>query len=220
MSTVRLGYAGYVAILAALRADPLTTAEMVSAGLLGRTASGRIITSLHHLGVLCIVGWRQNYRSAARPIYGYGSGLDAPAPTERPNGRPGSAAPLRTLVLSSEVVALVALMKALDEPRSKTELMAVTGLSYGGMLRALTALRSHGFARIAVWEHRDCTGGPPMACFAMGSEKDAKRPPRASKRARNQRFTERKRATEPFEALRRALAPSNASVFQLAQCAA
>lgn len=216
--TIRLGMAGYVKIMAALRDKPRTTGEMVADGLLGRTAAGRVITSLHHLGYLSIVGWRQAYRCVARPIFGCVTADDVPPPAERPNGRPACAAPLRKLVLSPEVVALASMLTALEDPLTKTEIMAATGLSYGGMQRALEALRRHGFVRIAGWERRDSAGGPPMPQFQRGSERDAQRPQRASKKARNQRYNARRRERSIFTPLHLAIA-GNQPTFNLAQCA-
>jgi hypothetical protein len=200
--TRRIGMAGYVRILAMLRDEPRTVRELADTGIVGRTGAGRIIGSLHHLRVLRIVGWRQRPGCRTQPMYGISKAEDAPAPALRPNGRPVEPLKPRKVLLSTEVVALVSLMRALEDPMSKAELMQATGLWLGGLRPVLAALRRHGFVRIALWVHP--AHGPVVPHFQLGSGYDASRPPRITRSETNRRYMARRQEAKKYRALQHA----------------
>lgn len=199
--TVRIGMAGYVAFLAALRDTPCTLSEAPAVAGVGHTCAWHFISGMYALRLIRISGYRMSPGKCTAPVFSPGSDPDAPPPAFRPSGRPidGIRMP-KKVQPRPELLAFKSLLSALELPSSRTELAASTGLHWVTIKSAVNALVEHGFAHIAMWHWRD-HGGPPLEQFQIGRGVNARRPDRMKRREIRRRYDSRKREAAPFAGL-------------------
>lgn len=223
----RIGIAGYVALLAMLRATPMSVAELAAASGLSRGNASRFVVTVRHCKWLRIAGWVMAEDSPCTPRFTFGKPeRDTPMPELRPNGRPVHAPRMPTPTLkqlSPEVISLCNLLDEMGTPGSHAQLQERTGLSWPAADRALKALRVHRFARVAFWRTRAqagmAPGGEPLPYYELSSGADAQRPEPKSRQLINLHYRLKKQnpvagtrlLNQRFRALR-----LNASVFNLA----
>lgn len=201
----RLGLAGYVMLLAKLKAQPATIPATSEATGCGIDTMYRLIPDLHTIGRLHIVDWVMEPRARPLAVYAYGPGEDVPPPVARPNGRPvRSCKPLLRDRVSPEVLALGSLLDALEQPATQQELCDATGLHRDTIRPTLQAIvdEDNGIGHICNWTPRDSGGGAWMANYLLGSGRNAKYPNRRVQRsATAKRWRDRVAARKPIEHL-------------------
>lgn len=214
----RVGMVGYVRLLARLRERPSTIPDMVGFVGVARVACYRIVTTLHHLKLVHVSGWLDEYDRRTLPVYAFGPGEDAAPPTFRPCGRQVRNAKLPNLrVLSVEVVGLASLIRAMETPASRKEIEAVTGLHNRTVRMALQAMTRYGMVHVAYWSPREVSGGPPTAQLQFGPGRSAPRPKPMPKQEINRRHNDRRRERLKFAPLVQAFrAPASNEAIQQA----
>lgn len=178
----RLGMAGRVAVLRSLVKKPAPWPELVQRDVVGATAAITFVNTLHALGMLRIVGWRQTYKAPLLPIFGMGPGEDAPLPAKRSTGQravavaPHARSP-RLSPAPSELLAFFHLYEALQAPSTPQEIAEETGLYRATVAKALRSLHEGApkLAYVADWR-RQLRGGEPIPLYAWGNKRDAPRP--------------------------------------------
>jgi hypothetical protein len=99
-------------------------------------------------------------------------------------------------------------------PASINDVCEKCGADRKSVTLAIRALHAAGLCRIVSYRPRVGSGGPAMACYALGSGRDAPRP-KPDKVAAGRRWRAKTRGMRrPFDAMASALA-SNSSVFNL-----
>lgn len=215
----RVGMAGYVRLLARLRERPSTIPDMVGFVGVARVACYRIVTTMHHLKLVHVCGWLDEYDRRTLPIYAYGPGEDAQPPTFRPCGRQVRNAKLPTLRdFSSEVVGLHLLIQSMSfMPVSRAGMERATGLHYRTIRMALEAMVRYGMVHIDHWEPRETAGGPPTAHFIFGPGRSAPRPKPSPRHEINRRHNDKRRERLKFAPLVQAFrAPASNEALQQA----
>ena len=202
----KLGMAGYVKILAILRRQPCTTAEIQPLAGIGHTSAAALLPSFHLAGLAHIADWRQDYNCATMPVYAYGPGNDADMPAKRPTGKACNGARLSLRrVARPDVVALASVMRALSEPKTRQELHDETGLAATTIRLILRALKVSKLARVAEWLPKP-GGGVPIEAYQLGSGADTPRPKAITKSEVARRYREAKRQRESMLTIIRATA--------------
>lgn len=196
--TVRLGMAGYARLLATLRDAPSTSQQLQQRAMIGHTTAVRVLAGMHMLGMIHISVWSMEPNQPTLPIFKAGGAPDAPVPTMRPNGRPMVAA--RVVSLKNpppELIAFKGLLAAIEDPSSRLEISAKSGLNNITVRTAVEALIKHRLARIACWQWRN-HGGAPIPQYQIGPGAAASRPARMGGREIQARYRARKREALPF----------------------
>ena len=208
--TGRLGVAGYVALLAALRDGPSTIPVMADRHRLSTAAAYRFVATFHRLGCLHICAWRSG-PGASYPVYAYGRGQDAPAPA--------NAAPFTKARIMAEGIPLAKALECLEGLSSKRDVMEWSGMSHTLAKIALGACIEHGLIYIADWHARTPTGhGEPLPQYRLGAGPSVPKPSRERRRLVNKRYYDKVRARLHQERVLSALS-ANSSVFNVARSA-
>lgn len=191
-SRTRLGVAGYVEILAALKKQPLSTRGAAEAGICGRTAANVIIPSMHREGLLRIVEWEQRYKAAARPVYAFGGGNDAPAPEVRTTGRPvvAAIAPIEIKRVPPELLSFFSAIEALGEPMTRRDICSETGWSANTVRLFIAAMLKHRLCHVDSYQAQS-SGGAHVPRFRIGRGADAV-PDEGGRKTSNRRFKAKK----------------------------
>lgn len=206
---VRLGWAGYVGILAALKAQPMALPQMPAVMGIGKDTLYRLVPSLHALGWVHISGWIMLPKSTM-PLYAFGPGDDAEPPTRRPNGRRTATRVLREQP-ASEVISFSTMLHALDGLRASiSEVAEEIGAHRDTVSSALDALVAAEMAHLCAWQPRaHGRGGAPIALYTLGAGKPAKKPSLRSRRlAAGQRWRAMVKRRAEFDPLIQALRPA------------
>ena len=173
----RLGFAGYVALLAAFRDEPADIRSMRSRTGIGRDTLYHLIPDFHARGMLHISSWLCQPGIKATPIYSFGPGEDAAPPKGRTN-----IAPLVRERVSPEVISFSLALAEMSEPANICEIRAETGIHRDTIRKMLDALREHNMARIVLWTPRACGGGQHVASYQLGAGTDARYPSAVKRR--------------------------------------
>lgn len=174
---VKLGMEGYAFLCAMLRQQPCTAPELRECANLGHVAAYRFLMTMYALKRVHISDWRLCERMPVLPVFALGAGADVPPPAARPNGRRVLVVNMPRTRLCAGVLAFVTLLRAIEVPSSRLEIVAATGLNHTTVQNALDALVGLNLAHIAMWLDRP-QGGAPMPQFQGGAGRNAARPPR------------------------------------------
>lgn len=183
-----LGMAGYARALVALKRTPLSTEGLSRALRIGRTAACPLLASLHALHLVHISGWEQRDNTPTVPRYSLGQAADAAAPATRPSGRPAGAPRIpRVRRPRAEIVSLANLVRALESPISKRELVAHCGIGLGTTRAVLRVLHAARLVHVSAWV---ATGRAyqPAAYWMLGKGPDEPRPARQAPAVTQQRY--------------------------------
>lgn len=207
----RIGLAGYASLLAALKAEPGTIAQLQDRLQWGKDTLYKLVPALHSRGLLHIVGWHERPHASMVAVYAYGQGQDAPVPAKRSNGRPGFGRVLAPEKIPAEALAFSIVIRELAEPSTSRDLTELSGVHRATLSKILAVLRRHGMARIVAWTPRDTCGGKYIASWQLGRGADAAYPSRERMRKRTAaNWRQRSKAAEPFLALHSAFAANDA----------
>lgn len=203
----RLGMEGYLHLAAMLRDKPMTAVQLTSASGMGHVAAYRFLSTMHKARRVHIAGWHRKPHTPARPIFAWGDGSDAPAPTRTASNRACDG--VRALPdhrMPPLLVRFCMLLSAIEHCASRQEVIEATGIDTTVVGRSLDLAVRLGLAHIAVWQWRP-QGGAPVPQFLLGAGVNAARPSAtAVKRAARQLRNERARASRPFVPLATAVA--------------
>lgn len=206
----RLGWSGYVGILAALHAKPMCLPDMPAVMGIGRDTLYRLIPGLYSAGWLHVSAWELR-PSNTLPVYAFGPGDDAPAPTMRPTGRPVEGARILADTPSPEVIAFCSMLRAISDTSACISDIALETGSHRETIRtALDALVDAGLAHLSAWQPRFCNPtGPIAAHYKIGAGSRAKKPSKKARRyASSKRWRNSVKQREAFGPLLLALRPS------------
>ena len=174
------GVLGYATMLAALRDQPMTTQElMAKLGLVSQTARS-LMRQFHHRGLIHIVDWRlAGPRCTAVPVFTQGPGVDAALPPLKSGGlrvrrQPGPT-PARV-----EMIAFVAIMRALETPHTAKSLIQLSGLHERTVYKLLRRMRSLRLIYVHSWDQTIAVA--PIQLFQLGDKRNATRPKPRDKR--------------------------------------
>lgn len=185
----RAGAAGYVRMLALLRDHACTAVEFKTLADLNVCNAYKIICTMHRVGLVRIAAWRPGGSGKLYPVFSYPGGEDAPTP-------PNAAPPLRSKMVAG-VIALATVVRELQSPTTKTELMAESGFAHDTVKLLLDALKANGLVRITDWVARAKDGrGQRLPVYVLGSGRDKPKPKPKTRREINrhqwQRFKARR----------------------------
>lgn len=207
--TIRLGMEGYARLLSLLRTKPMTTTELQVAGNIGRTAAVNFLSSAHLLGIVHIADWQAGNRRPFRPRYLGFAGDDLPMPASRPSGRESHGNPRIAYrsVAAPEVIGFKVLLDALNEVRTRKEIIEHTGLDYRTVRRGVAALVKYKIAHLVCWTGRDFGGGAPQPNFLIGPGPNASRPPFVNATVIQRDYRTRRATRDKFKPLVNAFPP-------------
>lgn len=209
----RLGLAGYAYLAAILADEPCTAGGLTARAGLGNMAAYRWLMSLHGLGRVHISGWEVKARAPMMAVFCWGPGQDVPAPRVRPNGRPVQEVNLPGSCVCSGLVAWEYLLRAIEAPASRVEVMAATGLHSYTVHLDLEALVDLELAHVPLWMNRP-QGGQPLPQYQLGTGCNAPmpRPKRAERRALLRTRQQRRRTFAPLTHCFHAMAAQAGSI--------
>lgn len=203
----KLGLVGYAYLLAMLRDEPATAVILRDRAQLGHNAAYRFLMTLHTLGRLHVAAWKDKPRVPLMPVFAVGAGTDATPPSRRATGRRVEGVVLPRTQLCPSVIAFEHLLRAIEVPASRREVVEATGLDQSSVSDALDALVQLRLAHVPLWLARE-QGGDPVAQFQLGHGHSVPAPKvRAAERRSLLRDRQaRRRAFQPLQdALRSAL---------------
>lgn len=202
-SRTKLGMVGYAHLAAMLRDKPMTISSLQAAARLGHMATYRFVMSLHTLKRAHITGWVQKAHSPLLPLFAFGPGQDAPAPTMRSNGRPVEAVNFPAQQLLPSLIAFEQLLRAIEVPASRQDVIAATGLHYDTVTAALEAMVDLQLAHVPLWLWTP-QGGPCLPQYELGPGENMPQP-RYRWGERRALLRERKELQQSFQPLLRAM---------------
>ena len=177
LCSLRIGMAGYAAIIGSLRAGPLSTTELNARhSKVSRLLILEVMRHCRRAGIVHRVDWhRTTPHSRLVPRWALGRDGDISMPMyEERTRRPKRAQ--STLILLTTAMELMG-----EHPHSRTELAEALCMNVETVYRVINALRSNKLIHVASW-HK-----PPMGTsvqeFALGDRPDARRPARISRTA-------------------------------------
>jgi hypothetical protein len=177
LCTMRIGMAGYAAIIGSLRAGPLSTTELNERhSSVSRLLILEVMRHCRRAGIVHRVDWHRttpHARLVPRWALGRDGDISMPMYEERTR-RPKRA--------QSTLILLTTAMELLGEnPHSRTELAEALCMNVETAYRVIKALRDNKLIHVASW-HK-----PPLGTsvqeFALGDKPDARRPPRVGRTA-------------------------------------
>ena len=174
-SRTKLGMVGYAHLAAMLRDTPMTVVSLQAAARLGHVAAYRFVMSMRAMKRVHIAGWQEKARSPLLPLFAFGPGLDAPAPALRRNGRPVQAVNHPTQQLCPSVIAFEQLLRAIEVPASRQDVIAATGLHYDTVTAALEAMVQLQLAHVPLWLWMP-HGGPCLPQYELGPGENVPQP--------------------------------------------
>lgn len=202
-SRSKLGLAGYAHLAAMMRDEPCTVVALQARAHLGHMAAYRFVMSLHQLQRAHIVGWEERPRVPLLPLFRFGPGVDVPPPQQRGNGRDVQRVNLPKLRLCAAIIAFETLLRAIEVPSSRVEIVSATGLNKDTVQAGLDALVDLGLAHVPLWIWRD-HGGAAIAQYQLGAGRNVP-PPKVSKSERQRRWRDQQTQRQAFRPLGRAM---------------
>lgn len=193
----------YARAVVALAEKPRTVDELAAAIGGWRNPLATCVQVLHSRRLAYVSGWRKQLHGRMVPLWAFGDHDDAPCSVSHwPPSNPAR-------VRSSAVAFTVLMRRLLDEPATREELAAESGLHVNSVERMLRVLRP--VLHVETWD-RELR--QPRPCYRFGKRKDAPRPKAQDHALVQRRFRERRRAAAQFAPLVEAM---NQPIFNLAQ---
>lgn len=177
LCSMRIGMAGYAAIIGSLRHGPLSTTELNA--LHSKVSRLLILEVMRHCrraGIVHRVDWhRTTPHSRLVPRWALGRDGDISMPmyeekTRRPRRAPS------TLILLTTAMELMG-----EHPHSRTELAEALCMNIETVYRVINALRANKLIYVASW-HKPALGTSVQE-FALGDKQAARRPAQVAKSA-------------------------------------
>ncbi|RZJ12192.1 MAG: hypothetical protein EOP39_04340 [Rubrivivax sp.] len=174
----RLGLVGYASILRELQKTPATIAQVVEAHCIAENTAGFVLRKMHAVRLIHIGAWRQREARSKgfAAVWHFGAGVDAPYP-EAPLLKVGK----RANYIACSMVALAELMRTLEVPSTKAELMERSGLNEETIRVFLNHARRIHLVRIADWQPTE-GDGYQAALWQLGAGPSPARPKAVSRR--------------------------------------
>lgn len=193
----RLGIVGYGSVLRQLQQGASTTEQVCAAHIGCMNTTRFVIRKMHAVKLIHVAGWapRATRCGGYTQLWGFGAGPDV----QYPDGGQPLRTPSRSNNVSSSMVALSELLRALQEPCTKAELQDCTGLNEETIRKFLEHARRIHLVRIAGWQPTE-GDGYSAALWQLGAGPTPPRP-KAIPRAQIHRAQTRKRS-EARKALR------------------
>ncbi len=171
--SMRIGMAGYAAILGSIRHCALSTTQLAEKHGVSRLLILGVMRHCLRAGIVHRTDWhRPAPHSRMVPRWALGADGDVSMPmyeerTRRPRRAPS------TLILLTTALQLME-----EHPHSRTELAAELCMHVETVYRIVDALRKNGLIYVASWHKPPI--GTPVQEFAAGCKRDAPRPARVS----------------------------------------
>lgn len=169
----------YVAIMAAIKAEPMTAAQCAAHLGVTITHTRTVLWYLTHAGLAHVTDWTRvrPAASAYTPTFYGKPGTSAPYPGRLMGRKPGAtvaqSAPRRKL---AELIELAQIMR--DHPMTVSEIRDMLGKAVSPHMHGdVRIMREAGLIHVYAWT-RDSTQGPWSAVLRWGTGRDAPRPRR------------------------------------------
>ncbi len=177
-SQMKIGFAGYVRVLASLRDDgPMLSSDLAEQCGVSRLLVLKMMRHCRQRGVVHRCRWiRTKPKARMVPVWAYGDGRDISMPQYEEESRIKARFPRRA---PSSLIMLTTILELLAENAlTHAEIAAELAMGIESSYRLVGALREYRFVRIASW-HRNPVG-VTVPEFAVGSDRNARRPPTAA----------------------------------------
>lgn len=200
----RLGTVGYLNLLAALAARPMTAKEVADQTGTAVNATRAALRGMRRFGLVRVASWTTVFNHPTQ-VFGLGDEPDSPRPLNL-DGSVSGRASQKAKPPGLELIAFCHMVRMLmDGPATSDELQEASGCNAETVRKLLTAARRLGLVHIAEWR-RGFHGGLPSRCFAFKpGAQDARRPApqtrEAIERRSRQRRTERNRQLRMLTAI-------------------
>lgn len=200
----RLGWSGYVQILAQLQRTPLTAQQIEDQLGISKNNGAKVARAMHSARLTHIASWQTTGSDRAhwRPVWGFGAGPDAQRPGE------GKRTWSRANNIAANLLALASVLRALAEPISIEDLAIATGCGIGSVRMMLKQARTLGLVHVAYWSPVGQRGGAPTAMWCLGQRHDAPRPKPKSRREIHAQCWARRRGRLAMQAMIAATGPA------------
>jgi hypothetical protein len=169
------GMAGYVELMALLRARPSTIPEFRHRHGLSYLGAYSLVMGLRTLGRVHVCAWRLAARVRPMAVFAFGHQADAEAPQRTLRGKRsrGGALPAQ-ITPSSNMIAVDRVLRVIEiAPATMDDMIEASGISRVHLRTALLpALERHGFAHISGW------GAGVVAKYSYGRGVPAPKPDR------------------------------------------
>lgn len=191
LSSLRIGMAGYVAMLESIKHEALDTTAIAQAVGVSRLAVLGVMRHCRRAGLVHRPEWfRPAPHSRLVPRWRWGPGPDVSMPQYEERIRRPRRAPSVLLLLTTVLQLLQ------EEPRTRAEMASELCMHIESVCRVVTALPAAGLIYVASWVKP--SRGTTVAEFRLGSQRDARRPAKTANSPATMRQYRQRRAQIGF----------------------